>query len=67
VITGRFWTGIFWITRIVSPWRDLPAEFGRLELRRWTEAELWDVMLALPESDISDTPQIMDSTIVRAH
>lgn len=55
MITGGFWTGIFWITRIGSPWGDLPAGFGRLGLRRWTEAELWDVMLALPESDISDT------------
>lgn len=66
--------GIFWITRTGSPWRDLPAEFGNWnsihhQYSRWTEAGVWDVMLAaLAESDAADTTmQMIDSTIVRAH
>nr|WP_246270368.1 IS5 family transposase [Hongsoonwoonella zoysiae] len=66
--------GIFWITRTGSPWCDLPAEFGNWnsihrQYRRWTEAGVWDVMLAaLAESDAADTTmQMIDSTIVRAH
>lgn len=66
--------GIFWIMRTGSPWRDLPAEFGNWNLvyrqsRRWTEAGIWDVMLAtLAESEAADTTmQMIDSTIVRAH
>jgi transposase len=66
--------GIFWITRTGSPWRDLPDEFGNWnsvhrQYRRWTEAGVWDVMLAaLAESEVADTTmQMIDSTIVRAH
>jgi transposase len=66
--------GIFWITRTGSPWRDLPDEFGNWnsvhrQYRRWTEAGVWDVMLAaVAESDAADTTmQMIDSTIVRAH
>ena len=66
--------GIFWITRTGSPWRDLPADFGNWnsvhrQYRRWTEAGIWDVMLAaLAESDAAATTmQMIDSTIVRAH
>jgi transposase len=66
--------GIFWITRTGSPWRDLPDEFGNWnsvhrQYRRWTEAGVWDVMLAaLAESELADTTmQMIDSRIVRAH
>jgi transposase len=66
--------GIFWITRTGSPWRDLPDEFGNWnsihrQYRRWTEAGVWDVMLAaLAGSEVADaTMQMIDSTIVRAH
>jgi transposase len=43
--------GIFWTTRTGSPWRDLPDAFGNWnsvhrQYRRWTEAGVWDVMLA---------------------
>ncbi len=52
--------GIFWITRTGSPWRDLPDEFGNWnsihrQYRRWTEAGVWDVMLAaLAGSEVAD-------------
>ena len=66
--------GIFWIARTGSPWRDLPAAFGNWnsahrQYRRWSEAGVWDVMLAaLANSDAADpTMQMIYSTIVRAH
>ena len=66
--------GIFWIARTGSPWRDLPAEFGKWssvyrQFRRWTLAGLWEQILeALCESRIvPDALQMIDSTVVRAH
>jgi transposase len=65
---------ILWVTRTGSPWRDLPTELGRWnsvfrQYRRWTEAGIWDLMVAaLAESEASDNvTQMIDSTIIRAH
>jgi transposase len=65
---------ILWVARTGSPWRDLPQELGNWnsvfrQYRRWTEAGLWDVILAaFVESEASDNlMQMIDSTIVRAH
>ena len=57
----RVLDAILWITRTGVSWRDLPSE-------RWSEAAVWDVILAaLTESEASDnTIQMIDSTIVRA-
>jgi transposase len=70
----RVMDAILWITRTGSPWRDLPGELGNWnsvfrQYRRWTEAGIWDLMLAaLGESEVSDNAmQMIDSTIVRAH
>ncbi len=70
----RVLDGIFWIARTGSPWRDLPAEFGKWssvyrQFLRWTRAGLWDPLLeALSGSGaVPDTLQMIDSTIVRAH
>lgn len=70
----RVLDGVFWIARTGAPWRDLPPEFGAWnsvfrQFRRWTEAAVWDVILAaLTESEASDVAtQMIDSTIVRAH
>lgn len=43
--------GIFWITQMSLPWRDLPDEFGNWnsvhrQFRRGTEAGVWDAMEA---------------------
>ncbi len=66
--------GVLYVTRTGVPWRDLPPELGNWnsvhrQYRRWTEAGVWDVMLAaLSDSEASDnTLQMMDSTIVRVH
>jgi transposase len=70
----RVLDGVLYVTRTGVPWRDLPPEFGNWnsvhrQYRRWTEAGVWDVMLAaLAESEVSDnTTQMIDSTIVRVH
>jgi len=70
----RVLDGVFRIARTGAPWRDLPAGFGAWnsvfrQFRRWTEAAVWDVILAaLTESEVSDMKtQMIDSTIVRAH
>lgn len=70
----RVLDGVFYVTRTGVPWRDLPPELGNWNsfhrrYRRWTEAGVWDVMLAaLSESKASDnTLQMIASTIVRVH
>ena len=70
----RVLDGVLYVTRTGVPWRDLPPEFGNWnsvhrQFRRWTEAGVWDVMLAaLSDSGASDnTLQMIDSTIVRVH
>jgi transposase len=70
----RVLDGVLWITRTGCAWRDLPAELGNWnsvfrQYRRWTEAAVWDVILAaLSESEASDnTLQMIDSTAIRAH
>ena len=70
----RVLNGIFWVLRTGSPWRDLPAEFGKWssvyrQLRRWTLAGSWEQILeVLCESRIvPDALQMIDSTVVRAH
>lgn len=70
----RVLDGVLYVTRTGVPWRDLPPEFGNWnsvhrQYRRWTEAGIWDVMLAaLSDSEASDnTLQMIDSTIVRVH
>ena len=70
----RVLDGIFWIARTGSPWRDLPAEFGKWgsvyrQFLRWTRGGLWDVLLdALAGGGAApDTLQMVDSTVVRAH
>ena len=70
----RVLDGILWITRTGCAWRDLPSQLGNWnsvfrQYRRWTEAAVWDVILAaLTESEVSDnTMQMIDSTIIRAH
>lgn len=70
----RVLDGVLYVTRTGVPWRDLPPEFGNWnsvyrQYRRWTEAGVWDVILAaLYNSEASDnTLQMIDSTIVRVH
>ena len=68
------WTGVFWIARTGTPWRDLHDHFGKWssvyrQFRRWTLSVVWDVLLAaLNESgEGQHSVQMIDSTIMRAH
>lgn len=70
----RVLDAIFWIARTGSPWRDLPAEFGKWasvyrQFRRWTLAGLWDLTLEVlnQSGSMPDQVQMIDSTVIRAH
>lgn len=67
-----FLEAVLWISRTGSPWRDLPAEFGRwhtvyMRFSRWRRNGVWQrVVLAMTgETEIEHI--LIDSTIVRAH
>lgn len=66
--------GIFWVARTVTPWRDLPKEFGKWssvyrQFRSWMLAGLWeDILGALNHAGIApDKLQMVDSTVICAH
>ncbi|MCF3935299.1 IS5 family transposase [Acuticoccus sp. M5D2P5] len=64
-------TGIFWILRTGSPWRDLPARYAPARtvynrFNRWAKRGVW---LAVFEALARDEPaalQLIDSSIVKA-
>ncbi len=67
-----FLEAVLWIGRTGSPWRDLPAEFGRwhtvyTRFSRWRRKGVWQrVALAMAgETEVDHI--LIDSTIVRAH
>jgi len=67
-----FLEAVLWIARTGSPWRDLPAEFGRwhtvyIRFSRWRRKGVWErVVIALADEPALEHV-LIDSTIVRAH
>ncbi len=69
--------GIRWRTRVGSPWRDVPAEYGSWQavyglFRRWQRAGAWSVILTSLQvladaAGAIDWQVSVDSTITRAH
>ncbi len=55
-----FLEAVFWIVRTGSPWRDLPAEFGKwyttyTRFNRWAKKGVWPgVVLALQSAGCQD-------------
>jgi transposase len=68
--------GVLWRTRTGSPWRDLPASYGRWKTvynrhRRWSADGTWaSVLTELQRGcDVGEDEWVVavDSTVVRAH
>ena len=68
--------GVLWRTRTGSPWRDLPASYGRWKTvynrhRRWSADGTWTRVLRELQRgcDLDEDRWIVaiDSTVVRAH
>ena len=67
-----FVEAVLWIARTGSPWRDLPAEFGRWNsayqrFARWSRAGVWHRIFAALAHERGFREVFIDSTIVRAH
>jgi transposase len=68
----RILNGIFYILRTGSPWRDLPERYGPYtttynRFNRWAKAGVWLKIFEVLAAKSSQSMQLIDSSIVRAH
>ena len=70
--------GILWKLATGVPWRDLPERYGPWQtvytrFRRWTDARVWDRILAAVQRQADAVGQLdwqvhfVDGTVIRAH
>lgn len=70
---GRlFLEAVLWIARTSSPWRDLPALFGKWNtvfkrFRDWVKAEVFKTMFDAVSDDPDMECAMIDGTVVKVH
>ena len=70
---GRlFLEAVLWIARTSSPWRDLPAFFGKWNMvfrrfRDWVKADVFKKMFDAVSDDPDMECAMIDGTIVKVH
>ena len=67
-----FLEGVLWIVRTGSPWRDLPAMFGKWNsvfkrFRDWVKAGVFQRMFEAAADDPDMEYAMVDATIVKVH
>jgi len=67
-----FLEGILWIVRTGSPWRDLPAHFGKwntvfVRFRDWVKADVFKRIFDAVSGDPDMEYAMVDATIVKVH
>jgi transposase len=64
---------VLYLARTGTPWRDLPARFGKWQavyqrFRRWIDRGVWAGLLGALPADLKGVAVVfIDSTVVRAH
>ena len=68
----RFVEAVLWIARTGSPWRDLPAFFGRWNTvfkryRDWVRADVFERLFDAASDEPDMEYAMVDATIVKVH
>ena len=66
------WRGSLWIARTGSPWRDLPAYFGKWfsvwkRFRRWALKGVFEKIFKVLSGDPDFEYAMIDGTIIKVH
>ena len=68
----RVLSGILWVLRTGSPWRDLPERYGPYttcynRFNRWRKKGVWDRLMDAVVEAYDGNVQMIDSSSVRVH